>query len=262
MKSFEQHQLIRLHDESWLPKLRIAGKAVRQCLDWSSNAIINQEVKNGLEIANKCSEILNDFDCTPTFHNYNGFPGLLCVSVNQALVHSIPNNKPFQKGDVIKVDLGATFQGAIADAATTSIHGGQALDPKHLELIKTTKMALDNGIAIIRVGKRLGCVGNAINKTVNRTRFGLITKYGGHGIYHHITKSEPHAQPFCANSAQSNTGIRFQNNLTLAIEPLLCLGTNETKVAKDGWTVMCNDISCHFEDTIYISDDKVIIITR
>src|SRR5277367_2407198 len=135
MKPFEFHQLIRLHDESWLPKLRIAGKAVRNCLDWSSEVIIKQEVKNGLEIANKCSQILKDFDCTPTFHNYNGFPGLLCISVNQALVHSIPDDKPFQSGDVIKVDLGATFQGAIADAATTSIFGGTALNKQHSELI-------------------------------------------------------------------------------------------------------------------------------
>lgn len=262
MKPFEQHQLIRLHSEEWLPKLRIAGKAVRKCLDWSSEAIINQTVKNGLEIANKCSEILNDFDCTPTFHHYHSFPGLLCISVGRELVHGIPNSKPFQPGDVIKVDIGATHQGAIADAATTSIYGGKALDPKHDDLIAACKLALDNAIKAVKVGKQLGCIGNAIHKTVQRTRFGLITKYGGHGIYHDANgKEEPHSQPFVANRSNSNENVRLVPGMTLAIEPLLCIGTNETTVAKDQWTVNCSDIACHFEHTIFLHKDRIEIIT-
>jgi methionyl aminopeptidase len=152
--------------------------------------------------------------------------------------------------------LGVTIDDVIADTAITCIYG-DAKSARHIELIKTTEECLAKGIESIKVGKRLGCIGNAIYKHASNKGFGVITNYGGHGISYNT----PHEYPFICNKASQEEGEIIQPGLTIAIEPLLCIGSSETKVDKDGWTVCTSNLSAHFEHSIYVHENSVEIIT-
>lgn len=268
MSSFSEHSIIKLHDEEWYHQQKVAGKVVAECLQSSKDLVLSAKSVNLLDIEELCYNIILKHDCTPTFYQYKGagpspFPGKICLSVNRELVHGIPRDYVLQDGDVVKVDLGATYKSAIADAAITVIRG-KAKDPKHIELVEVTKKSLDNAISFIQLGKQVGCIGNAIHHVIKKTRFGLITNYGGHGIggVDDTGKVRPHASPFIHNKAQSNQGVRIQAGMSFAIEPLVCLGEAKTSVLTDGWTVACPDICAHFEHTIFMTDSGPEIMTK
>lgn len=248
-------QLIILKDQHWLDRQRLAGKCVKECLEFANDKILNSSLST-LEISQKCYEIMSKHNCTPTFFNYKGFPGYACISINNELVHGIPKDIIPQEGDIIKVDLGATYQDAIADAAVTIIKGKPKLT-SHAEMVKTCRDALENAIKNIKLPCRLGTIGNSINFIVKKTKFKLITDYGGHGI----EEGTPHGSPFVANKASKDEGVRLYPNMTLAIEPMVVHGDSKTWVGSDGWTVYTNDVGAHFEKTIFIHQDSVEIIT-
>lgn len=256
MKLFSEHQLIELHDDVWLEKQRVAGNCVAKCLNMATQLVLQSNNLSKISLSNEINSFICGMKCTPTFLGYKGFPGAACISVNKELVHGIPDDYIFQDGDVISIDLGATYQSAIADAAVSFIKGSPK-DKKHVELIDTCKKALDNAISQISIGKRLGCIGAGINHVVKSTTFGLITDYGGHGLSYNT----PHAQPFVHNKSQSNQGVRIQAGMALAIEPMLTMKDTKTRVLNDGWTVVTNDIGVHFEKSIFIHEDRVEIIT-
>lgn len=257
--SFENHSLIKLKDARWLAKQRVAGSCVGKVLKTLNQLILDKTPNLSLlDLEAEALRQILDAKCTPTFKGYKGFPGSICLSVNKQLVHGIPSNYILQEGDVVKFDLGATYESVIADAAATAIYGEPKLK-KHTELIEVCKGALTHAIQSIQIGKQLGCIGNAIHKYVSaKSNFSLITSYGGHGI----DLNTPHAPPFVANKAKSNEGPRIQQGLTLAIEPMLAIGDNFTKVEADGWTVTTRDIGVHFEHTIYVDVDKVHVLTE
>lgn len=254
-----QHAIINLKDSSWLDRQKVAGTCVASVLRKINQVILdktpNVSLKDLEQIA--VDEIVS-FGCTPTFQGYNGFPGAICLSVNKQLVHGIPTSYILQEGDVVKFDVGATYEGVIADAAATAIYG----EPKsslHTELIRICKGALEAAIGVVQVGKQIGCIGNAIHKYVSsKSCFNVVTRYGGHGI----DENTPHAPPFVANKAKTNEGIRIQPGLTIAIEPMVVIGGTTTRVASDGWTVLTSDIGAHFEASIYVDSDKVQILTN
>lgn len=251
-------QLISLHNADWLIRQRQAGQCVSSILKYfselDSSSLINESTLNVEQII---KEFFPKFDCIPTFLGYRNFPSTACISVNQELVHGIPKkDKILKEGDLLKIDVGATYSGAIADAAITIIVGKPKVN-KHLELVKACQQALQNAISTIAVGKRLGCIGSAISHTIKKTNFGLIVDYGGHGL----DENTLHAEPFVLNRSDSRHGIRIQSGMSLAIEPMVTLRDNRTYVAPDGWTVMSDEISSHFEHSIYIHLDRVEIIT-
>lgn len=250
-------QFIPLHNQDWLSRQKIAGKCVSECLAESKRLILSEAKLSGKDIESLCLKIFTSYQCTPTFFGYRGFPGAICLSINNELVHGIPNNKNFLPGDVIKIDLGATYQKAIADAAITVIYGTPK-SQKHQELIIAASKSLEEGIKAIKIGKRIGEIGNAIYNFVRLTEFHLITDYGGHGIDEDI----PHAAPFVPNKSSKNEGVRFQPGMSLAIEPMLVMGDNRTRVSKqDGWTVLTDGIGAHFEHTIFITNEETLILT-
>lgn len=247
--------LITLKNDDWLARQRLAGKAVKECLETANDKILNSSISM-LELNNLCNEIILKHKCTPTFHQYKGFPGFACISINNELVHGIPKDQTINDGDIVKVDLGATYNGAIADAAITVIKG-KPIKPSHKEMVDTCKDALENAIKNIKLPCRLGVIGNSINFVVKKTKFKLITNYGGHGI----EENTPHGMPFVPNKSNKEEGIRLQAGMTLAIEPMVVHGDVKTWVSSDGWTVMTNDVSSHFERTIFLQEDHVEIIT-
>jgi methionyl aminopeptidase len=241
-----------VHNQEWLEQQRIAGKVVAQALLFLE---ANTTKYNGLKLSKLAEEIILDNKCTPTFKGYNGFPEAVCISINNELVHGIPKEINFNDSDIVSFDLGATFNGAIADSAITIIIGENKRAEK---LLQATKQALFDSIKAINLESKIGVIGETIYKVGKYNNMQVINNYGGH----FIALNEPHAKPFVANKDNKNNGIRFQEGMSLAIEPLFCLGlNNETKVAQDKWTVITNDLSAHFEETIFIHKDKVEIIT-
>lgn len=250
-------ELVILKDKSFLENQKHAGKCICSIFKKCNNAIINSENLSLIDLEQIAIKTLKEYDCTATFLNYDGFPSAICTSVNKALVHGIVTDYVLKPGDVVSIDVGATYNGAIADAARTWIYG-PAKCKQHEELLKVCQLALKAGQDAVRVGNRLGAIGNAINKIVSKSEFGLITNYGGHGI----NLNTPHAQPFIANKQTSNSGIRIVAGLSIAIEPMVVIGSTKTKVGDDGNTVFTSDVGCHFENSVTVMEDAVHIITE
>jgi methionyl aminopeptidase len=251
-------ELIKLKDSSWLTNQRIAGKVTAETLQLLRSRVQSKTSKNLLELNQEAEDFIYSKGCTPTFKGYKGFPAGVCISVNKQLVHGIPTDYNLAEGDVVKFDLGATYNGVIADSAITCIYGEPRLQ-LHSLLIQATEEALMAGINAISVGKQLGCIGFAINKVAKKYGFANITQYGGHGI----DFETPHAPPFVFNKAELNSGIRIQAGLTIAIEPMLIVGSSSTtRISPDGWTIMSDDIGAHQEHSIYVHEDHVEIITK
>jgi methionyl aminopeptidase len=258
--------LVQLHDEEWLANQRIAGKVAAQAID-----LLVELAKQGslslLEMDKKVEEFIRDNYCDPTFLEYKGhtgipFPNSSCISVNKALVHGVSDSRYLESGDLVSFDLGTTYKKSIADTATTIIVG-EAKCEAHKHLVQSTKEALKLAIETVAVGKRLGVIGDIIWKHGAKTGHTVIQNYGGHSIgLNPDGTPAPHLPPFVANKANPNEGIRLQKGMVIAIEPLFVIGSsNQTKVLEDGWTVECQDICAHFEDSIYVHEDYVEVIT-
>ncbi len=258
-----KNTLIKLKDNLWLERQRVAGKVTAKALSHLLKLVKEKNKLTTLDLSKEAEKIILREGCLPTFKGYKGFPEACCISVNKQLVHGIPGNYVLQEGDVVSFDLGATYQGVIADSAVTCIFG-TPLKEEHQVLIDTTERALREAIKKIKSGIQLGIVGQTISKISKDKGFSVVNSYGGHGICQDKDGNGiPHAQPFVSNKDSNNNGIRFQAGMTIAIEPLLVIGNDEsTAVDKDGWTVWTKDISCHMEHTIFIHKDKVEIITE
>lgn len=253
---FDYYDLIPLKDADFYKHQKIAGQTVAKCLKAAEK--ISQPGINLLEIESQLADIIEDNKCQPTFWKYKGFPGKICLSVNKELVHGIPRDYILKSGDVLKVDLGATFEGAIADAARTFIIG-ETQNKKIIQMVELCKNSLTQAVAGIRLGGQVGGIGYIISRYVrDNSNFGLITNYGGHGI----DLNKPHADPFVSNKSEKKSGPHFQVGMTLAIEPMLTLHDTRTRIGPDKWTVFTSDIGAHFEDTVFINESNVEILTR
>lgn len=251
-------EFVVLHDDKWFNRQVKAGRCVAEVFEFCEKRIKSKERTCLKDFENIAIAIMERHNCLPTFKNYKGFPSAICCSVNNQLVHGVVTDYVLRDGDLITIDLGATYDGAIADAARTWIFG----TPKnnhHLELVKSCRECLDAGVLAVKNGVRVGAIGNAINKIAKNTRFGLITKYGGHSI----SWNKPHHGIFVHNKSSPHDGVVITDGLTLAIEPMLTLGDTKTWVdEKDGWTVYTKDLNAHFENTLIVFNNKVHVVTE
>ncbi len=247
--------LFKLKGNDWLVKQRVAGKACAAALNILERAVKSKTDMTLLELSMVAEEIIRAQGCTPTFKGYKGFPAAVCISVNHDLVHGIPTDYKLQEGDVVKFDLGATFEGAIADTAITCIYGEPK--PGHAKLVAACYESLMKGIQAIAVGKKLGVIGHAIHRSAKGNGYNVITDYGGHGL----DWDRPHAPPFVENKSDPDKGFRIQPGLAIAIEPMLVPYDIKSKIADDGWTVVTKEIGTHFEHSVYVHEDRVEILT-
>jgi methionyl aminopeptidase len=259
--------LVQLKDEVWLTNQRIAGKVAAKAIDLLVGLVKNGTTLTTSELDKKAEEFIRDNNCLPTFLGYKGhssvpFPNSVCISVNKALVHGVCNDYVLQEGDLVSFDLGTTYRDAIADTATTVIVGRPKCE-EHWLLVEATKKALKLAIKQVVIGKRLGVIGEAIYKHSVDCGYSCIQNYGGHFVGNALDGTPmPHMPPFVSNRSSANEGVRFTPGMAICIEPLFVIGaSNNTTVADDHWTVICQDICAHEEHSIFISDAGVEVIT-
>jgi methionyl aminopeptidase len=193
-----------------------------------------------------------------SFFGYQGFPDVICISVNDEVVHGIPKkNKIINGGDIIGLDFGVTYRGMITDAAI-SVIAGSPKQAGHIKLVETTKRSLEVGISSVHDAVRTGDIGFAIEHFLKPYKYGIVRDLVGHGVGHYI-----HEDPNIPNYGRANTGPWLQAGMTIAIEPMLTLGTEHVRVADDGWTILTADgsYSAHFEHTVLITSEGSEILT-
>jgi methionyl aminopeptidase len=260
-KMFNNNQLYKLKNKEFLEKQRIAGKVVAKSLKILEDLVKERCNKSLIELNEIIEGFILENKCELTFKGYRGFPSACCMSVNNKLVHGIPTDYKLVEGDIVKFDLGATYEGCIADAAITCIYG----EPKsnlHIKMIEGCKECLKKGIEGIKIDNRIGSIGEIIYNTAKLYGLRVIQSYGGHGIdIDKDGKGVLHGSPFINNKDSRNNGMRIQEGLVICLEPMVTFGDEGTKVGEDGWSVYTKEVNAHFEHTVFIGKNGVEIIT-
>ena len=225
--------------------LQLAGEAVKE-------GVSTYEIdKIAYDFIIKCG-------AKPNFLGYGGFPATACISVNDEVIHGIPSKKRIIKnGDIVSIDLGAVKNGYNGDNAATFICG--SCSPEVKRLVDTTRESLYKGIEAAVPGGRIGDIGNAVQTYCEERGFSVVRDFVGHGV-----GTKLHEEPSVPNFGHAGRGIRLLPGMTLAIEPMINLGTYKVKQLSDGWTVKTADgkASAHFENTIAITENGPVILTR
>ncbi|MBR0404393.1 MAG: type I methionyl aminopeptidase [Eggerthellaceae bacterium] len=193
----------------------------------------------------------------PTFKGYGGFPGSICASINEQIVHGIPSSTvKLKSGDIISIDVGATVDGWAGDNAWTFAVGRIGHQVK--KLLEITEKSMWMAIAAARPGNRLGDIGHAVQAVAKSGGFGVVRDYTGHGI-----GRDMHESPQVPNYGLKHTGMKLQVGMVLAIEPMLTMGTHKTHVMRDGWLVVTQDgkPAAHFEKTVAITEDGPVLVS-
>lgn len=210
-----------------------------------------------LELNRLAGDLAQKNQGEPSFLGYRDYPANLCVSVNNEVVHGVPKNRTFNEGDVVSLDFGFLYQGRYTDSAIT--FGVGKISNQAQKLIEVTKKALEIGIAKVRAGNRLGDISFAIQNYVERIGFSVVRDLVGHGVGRKV-----HEDPRVPNFGRANEGVRLKIGMTLAIEPMVNVGTWKVKLLPDKWTFVTADgkLSAHFEHTVAITRDGCEILTK
>lgn len=245
---------IELKGPEEIALMRQAGRAVAEVL-----AILRQEIRPGLMLKRLDDIVRREFakrKVVPTFLHYNGYPARVCVSVNDEVVHGMPDRRVLQEGDIVNIDLGATYKGFVGDAAITV--GVGRISPKAERLVRVTEEALWQGIRAAKAGARLGQISAAIQTHAERNGFSVVREYVGHGVGRGM-----HEDPQVPNFGPPDRGPLLQKGMTLALEPMVTAGDWQTKKDSDGWTVRTADgsLAAHFEHTIAITEGEAQVLT-
>lgn len=201
-------------------------------------------------------EVIAKRGAKPSFLGYRGYPGALCISVNDEVIHGIPGPREIRPGDVVSIDVGVYYKGFHGDSATTVMVG--VTDPDVIRLVETTKRALAAGVAAARPGGRLSDVSHAVESAAKAAGCSVVREFVGHGVGRHL-----HEDPQVPNYGAPGRGPILEPGMTLAIEPMVNLGRPEVVVLDDNWTVVTRDgkPSAHFEHTVAVLEERVEILT-
>ncbi len=246
---------ISLKSAADIEKMKRAGHVVAICHE-RVEAAISPGVTTQ-ELDDIVRDTIAEHDATSNFLGHHGFTGNICASVNEEIVHGIPGLRRLNEGDIITVDIGAIVDGFHGDSAWTYPVG--SISDEHQRLLADTEAALYEGLKQASAGKRLGDIGHAIEVYSEARGYGIVQEYGGHGIGREMWE-EPHIP----NHGEPGRGFRLKKGMTLAIEPMLTMGGEETAVLADEWTVVTADgsWSAHFEHTVAITGEEPLILTR
>lgn len=199
---------------------------------------------------------LREAGAEPAFKGYHGYPATICASVNEQVVHGIPNDRPMAEGDIVSIDMGAKLDGYFGDSAVTVPVG--RVTPEAERLLQVTKTALDRAVATVKAGARVSDIGAAVQSYVEANGFSVVREFVGHGI-----GTALHEEPQIPNYGTAGRGPRLQEGMALAIEPMVNAGKPAVKVLQDGWTAVTKDreLSAHFEHTVVVTGAGCRVLT-
>ena len=247
--------MISIKSEREIELLSIAGKITGDTFNY-----LEQFIKPGIttkELDRLAKEYIESKDATPAFENYNGFPAAICTSVNEHVVHGIPNNIKLKEGDIISLDIGVCYKGYYGDSAWTFPVGNISEEKKYL--LENTRKSLYEGLSKVKPGNRIGDISNAIEECANKHNLGIVRELVGHGVGNRL-----HEEPDIPNYGKPNTGPILKPGMVLAIEPMLNLGSDDVVMEDDDWTITTydNSPSAHFEHTVVVTEDGYRILTK
>ena len=226
----------------------------------NTHKYLKQYIRPGVttkELDNLANDFILKSGATPSFKNLYGFPGTICISINDEVVHGIPGNRKLKEGDIIKLDIGACYKGYHGDSAWSYPVG--KISQKKQDLLNHTEEALYKGLEQVKDGAHLGDIGNAIEEYAKKYNLGVVKELVGHGI-----GSQVHEEPDVPNYGKKNTGPILKEGMTIAIEPMLNMGTADVAMLDDDWTIVTYDglPSAHFEHTVLVTKDGYEILTK
>lgn len=234
--------------------MRKAGRLVAM-----SHELVRQNIKPGTttkELDLLVEDFLRTQNAIPSFKGYNGFPYSICASVNEEVVHGFPSERKLKEGDIVSIDIGATFEGYVGDGAKTFIVGETDEEKKHL--VEATKQSFYEGIKFAKTSYRLSDISHAIQAFAESKGLSVVRDYVGHGVGKNM-----HESPQIPNFGKPGKGPRLQEGMVLAIEPMINAGVYNVKVLENGWTVVTLDgkPSAHYEHTVAITDGEPELLT-
>ena len=246
--------MVTIKSEREIELMRKAGQILGNTLK-----LLEENVKPGIttaELDKIAYEYIKSNDSIPSFKGYNGFPASICASVNNEVVHGIPDNRVLREGDIIGIDAGVCYGGYHADAART--FGVGEISPAAKKLIEVTKESFFKGVEKAKHGARIGDISAAVQTFVEGNGYSVVRDLIGHGI-----GSSLHEEPDVPNYGFAGKGMRLIKGMTIAVEPMVNVGGYEIRLLKNGWTYVTKDntLSAHYENTIVITDNGCDVIT-
>lgn len=246
--------MVTLYSKNEITQMKSAAAVVKEVFKR-----LEEHIKPGVttkSIDNLVENVIHSLSALPSTKNYHGYPAACCTSVNEVVVHGIPDDRVLKDGDIISVDVVAFKEGYHSDACRTFAVGNISDEAKRL--IKVTRESFFKGIEYAKVGNRLGDISAAIQNHVESAGFGVVRDLTGHGVGRSM-----HEKPSIPNFGKANRGLRLKPGMVLAIEPMVTYGDYKVKTLKDGWSVVTDDgsISAHYENTIVITGSEPEILT-
>lgn len=246
--------MIRIKTDHELEVMRRACKITA-----AARALAGEMVRPGIttgEIDRAVAKFIASQGATPSFLHYQGYPASVCISVNDVIIHGIPGSRRLVEGDIVSIDVGAFWQGFHGDCAATFACG--RISPEAQRLIDVTKQSFFEGIQFARQGKRVSDISHAVQAYVEKHGYSVVRAFVGHGVGEHL-----HEEPSVPNYGAPGKGPRLVKNMTLAIEPMVNMGSYDCRVLRDGWTTVTADgaLSAHYENTVLITDGEPEILT-
>lgn len=246
----------RIKTTTEIEAMRESGRMLATVLNLTKRAVEPGVSTKDLAIIAK--EELRKLGGTPAFLGYYGFPDVICISVNEEVVHGIPRPERFiGSGDIVSLDFGVTYRGMITDSAV-SVFAGKPRNKQEQQLVSVTETALQAGIDILCDGIQVGTIAHAIEEAIKPYKYGIVRDLVGHGVGHEL-----HEDPNIPNYGRANTGPVLSAGMTIAIEPMVTLGTHQVAMLDDEWTIVTRDNSraAHFEHTVLITRDGAETLT-
>lgn len=246
--------MIILKNRDEIRKMRESGR-IAACIREELARLVSPGITTR-ELDAKAAQLIAAMGAKSAFLGYRGYPGNVCISIDSEVVHGIPGDRRIEIGQIVSLDVGVMFGGFIGDTATTVMVG--VTDPDIIRLVRATEQALAAGIEKARAGKRLGDISHAVEATVVQAGFSVVRDFVGHGVGRKL-----HEDPQIPNFGTAGAGPKLKVGMTLAIEPMVNMGSSGVNVLGDGWTVCTADgrPSAHFEHTVAICEDGPEILT-
>ncbi|OGJ52334.1 type I methionyl aminopeptidase [Candidatus Peregrinibacteria bacterium RIFOXYB2_FULL_32_7] len=247
--------MINLKSEEEIKKMRSAGKILAKTLQY-----LKEIAKPGIttkELDIEAEKIIRKANMLPGFKGYNGYPATICASINEEVVHTIPSNRKLQEGDILTIDTGVICDGYNTDAAITFPIGQVSKEIN--KFIETVKKALFKGIEQVKPGNKIGDISFAIQKLVESEGYSIIKKLTGHGVGRKL-----HEEPTVYNYGKAHKGPSLKPGMTIAIEPIIAMGSGEIKTLSDKWNIVTKDgrLAAQYEHTILVTPNGYEILTQ